>query len=340
MHGLPIQQLPKTQAHAKAHGLDESKGKGSAKAEAGVQVEGAGGDFSSLFASMTGKEAQKPSDVKSETGETLKNLLAEKHSEKVGEQKIEGKVLAKPGQAITSEKKSSKLEQATGEMVAKTGNNLDLLLNSLKGTQDLEDSQVEENGKEDSLKGMRSRKGEPVKGELKSETPLDFLMKGAKGKGVTEQTTSEMHKEIENPLVQKKVVTGEDYLKNMQAAEKKAHVLAVINGRSEIDQNNGLPKNHNVKGYGQGMNLLTDPLIRNTKDLSDKDIKKGKTSIAGVDVFQAKETKVGAELSLIKQDAVPAVQAKNNHGQSELQTQSNQKVLDLSSIHTSNTNEI
>lgn len=353
MQGLPTHQLSKAvPGSMKTQGNAEGKVAINADAQAnveGAKTEGVKGDFSSLFASMTGTDAQKstkkPSGVKSETGETLKNLLAEKKSDKEGEGKTEGKVavdpkltselLAKPALVKSSAQTSPKLEQTTEQKIAKTSNNLDQLLNSLKGTQDLDETQVEGSEKNNSLQHLRSKKDESLKGELKSETPLEFLMKGAKNKGVTENTTPDAH-------LGQKVMTAEDYLKNMQSAEKKP-VLTVINGRAELEQNN-LPNkmmNLNAKNYGQGLNLINDPLIRNTTDLASKDSKKIKSNDLSVDELRTKDTKVGAELASIRQEAIPAVQNnKGNHGQAEMQTNENQKVLDLSNIHTSNTNEI
>lgn len=343
MQGLPVHQLSKSaQGSSKTHGAADGKASAKTKAEAGAHVEGsqeeaASGDFSSLFASMTGKAASnsgKPSEVKSDTGETLKNLLAEK-SEK-SEKTNDGKVSVDP----------KLLQIKSAESLAKSNSNLDQLLNNLKGTQDATETEEGENGKNNSLlnslKG-NSKNAAPTKGELKSESPLEFLMKGAKGKGVTENTTPETH--IENNQASKKVMTAEDYLKSMQSTDKKSANLTLLNGKGELDQNSALSKMMNqnaTKNYGQGMNLLNDPLIKNTKDLVNKDVKKGKSSVSGIDeILQSKDTKVGAELASIKQVEVAGVQNnKNNHGQQETQTNANQKVLDLSNIHTSNTTEI
>ncbi len=345
MHGLPVQQLSKS-----AHGSTKTQGvaenKIAAKSGEGANVESANGDFSSLFASMA-ETSGKTSEVKSEKGETLKNLLSEKKSETDTEKKGEGKVavdpknaadlLAKSALVKTVNTSSPKTEQTTDKNVenkiSSTNRSLDQLLNSLKGTQDLEENQELGNEKTNSLQNLETKKGMPVKGEFKSETPLEFLMKGAKDKGITENTVSE-----ENPVAQKKVtVTGEEYLKNMQSAEKKAPALAVLNGKNESDV---LPKmiNQNARTYGQGLNLISDPLIRNTKDLASKDTKK---QLKSVDELQSKETKIGVELASIKQDAIPAVQnTKGNNAHADMQTNANQKVLDLSNLHTSNTNEI
>jgi hypothetical protein len=363
MQGLPVQQKALTsQGNVKSPGIVE--GKSAVKADgvahsSGAHVEaakGEKGEFSSLFASMTGKEAtkeagknpKKASQVKSETGETLKNLLADKNAEKseakvaVDPKLAQATLAASVAQQGQTKATEGSVKAATPKMeqaIAKTSNNLDQLLNSLKGTEDAEESSEAAGSKLNTLQNMRSIKnGEPVKGELKTETPLEFLVKGAKEKNLSEnvqQSTTEAQT--------KKVVTGEDYLKNMQAAEKnteKRPALAVINGQKD---EMALPKmmNQNARAmYGQGSNLMNDSLIKNTKDLVNKDVKKPK-SISGIDELQTKDTKVGAELASVRQEAIPAVQnGKDNHSQQDMKASANQKVLDLSHINTSNTTEI
>jgi hypothetical protein len=191
---------------------------------------------------------------------------------------------------------------------------------------------------------LRTKKGGPQIKAEKAESPLDFLMNGAKAKSVTETTApapstpSASTKDIETVISQKKVMTGEDYLKNMESSEKKgSNKLVLLNGLADLQKNNP----QNVKGYGQGLSLLSDPLIKNTKDLAFKEGKKG-NSASAIDEVRSPDTKVGAELAAIKQDVIPGIQNnKNNHGQqAETQTQANQKVLDLSKINTANTTEI
>ena len=340
MKGLPIQQHSKqVQGSPKTQGIVE--GKKGASVEAGEEnVEGLS-EFSSLFSGMAAADGKKSSAVKSQTGETLKNLLTEKNGKEAAEVLVDGKTVvvanAEPKKSLSVD--TSKL---TDQKIAKTSSNLDQLLNTLKGTTD---SQVtEENSEVKSGKipnAQPVRKGESHKAELKSESPLDFLMKGAKGKDVGVETPA-TDKKAEVVQGQVKVMTADDYIKNMQSAEKKSATLTLIKGEAE---QNPIAKmmNPNAKTYGQGLNLLSDPLIKNTKDLADKDVKKVKSSLSGIDeILQNKETKVGAELASIKQEVVPGIQnTKNSHGQeSQTQTNANQKVLDLSNIQTSNTTEI
>jgi hypothetical protein len=338
MQGLPSQQLQKSaNVSAKGTAVDSTKAKASAEAKGTGEVESTGAEFASLFAGMTGKAEGKTSQVQSENGEILKKLLAEKNGEgKVDPKNAEAaEALLKNGKAENGKesKDAAKVLNVKGEakldqQVAKSNSNLDQLLNSLKGTSS---SSEGENGEVEGKEKMPHMKnGQPVKNESKNESPLDFLMKGAKSKGVTE-TEGQTEKSVEGNQAQKKVMTGDDFIKNMQAAEKKP-VLALIQGQKE---------NANAKNYGQGMALLSDPLIKNTKDLADKDIKKGKQSLNGVDELRTKETKVGSELASLKQDVVPTLQQNNKESNGhQLQSNANQKVLDLSNVNTSNTSEI
>jgi hypothetical protein len=356
MQGLPSQKPTQTSQGAthgagkmnhlgegKIDGKTEGKiaGKINAKAEGesaeGESSENPKAEFASLFKGLAGKEtaksekqvASKPTEVKSETGETLKNLLKEKHSDK----EVEGKVVdPKLVKEKTSNFVTGKKGEATEAAIAKTNSNLDQLLNSLKGNQDSEES-VGDEEKNPSLKNSHMKKSESIKGAAKNESPLDFLMKGTKEKGVTEESVNpEAKKSGENALLQKRVMTGDDYLKNMQSAEKKAPVLTLINSKNE---------NPAAKGYGQGMNLLSEPLIKNTKDLALKNEKPVKSAVSGVDELHTKETKVSSELASIKQEIVPSIHGqKNNQGQEQTQANANQKVLDLSNVQTSNTSEI
>lgn len=348
MQGLPIHQLQKSgQGAVKSAHSDSSKAAPAAKGK----VENTKSEFASLFEGLTGK----PSQVQSQPGEILNNLLAEKNAEgsKEGEGKVavdpamvqqpgaeqllaaEGQVKGKtvsPDQIING-KPESQMEQ----QIAKTNSSLDQLLNNLKGTQDYIPADEAEVDAE--MPSLRNKNADPTRTESKNDSPLDFLMKGTKTKGVTENSPVEL--ETEQTMQQKKVVTGDDFIKNLQASEKKP-ALALIQGQKSDELLPSKMMNQSAKAYGQGMNLMNDSLIRNTKDLASKDVKKGKANISGIDELLAtKETKVGAELASIRQEAIPALQSSKEGGsQSQLETNANQKVLDLSNINSSNTTEI
>lgn len=339
MQGMPIQLLSKS---AKATGLADQV---SAKAGAGVAVEGSQNDFGSLFESLTAstENGEVTAEVSSSKGEMLKALLGQSAE---GEEQIivdENQVAALfAALGVKPELNAlGKTEAAAGETaghveqtIAKTGNNLDQLLNSLKGTQD--NSEVIEETGNDLLQDVRLKKGERLqKGELKAESPLDFLMNGAKNKDLSVNLEAGETSELESIIGQNKMMTGEDYLKNMESSDKKGAGKQALLNALELPKN----PNQNVKAYGQGLTLLSDPLIRNTKDLAFKDGNKGKN--ASVDELRSPDLKVGAELSVLKQDVIPMMQNKENNGQQTgTQTQSSEKVLDLGKINTANTNEI
>ena len=290
--------------------------------------------FASLFAVLTNEDTgeQKSPNSKDENTEIIKNLFSDKEPSQ--------NILATSGP-----KSELKSEHQIEKKIDKTSINLDQLLNKLKGTQDpstIEESR--ENQKSIFTKTTDSKiTEESTKGAHKLESPLDFLIKGAKDNsgssiGKNEVDTS-LDKEIETPFAQKKVMTGEDYLKNMESSEKKGPIKQVLlNSLNDLQKNN----TQNVKGYGQGLSLLSDPLIKNTKDLAFKDNKISKKGDIAIEELRTPDTKKGVELSAIKQDVIPEMQTnKVNHGQSsETQTQTNQKVLDLGKINTANTNEI
>ncbi|MDO9180759.1 MAG: hypothetical protein Q7U04_00055 [Bacteriovorax sp.] len=363
MQGLPSQILPKS---SKAQGLGDKKATAKTEADgasngAASEVSGKGkeGVFASLLSNLTGKDKAegKASEVQSETGEILKNLLAEKNKEnsegKVEDQKDKN-IEAKAGLSLLVENSElgkgkaekniiEKKSDSVDQKLAKTSSNLDQLLNTLKGNSDFkETNDAEDNNESDaqnSLESLRTKKSiQPAKLNSKSESTLDFLINGTKEKNVGENAApislKLISKESEISSPHAKVMTGEDYIKNMISSEKAApNKLASLNNLMDLQKNNP----QNVKGYGQGLSLLSDPLIKNTKDLASKE--SGKKSI---DELRNPETKVGAELAVIKQDMMPEIQNnKNGHGQpAETQTQANQKVLDLGSLNTANTTEI
>lgn len=348
MQGLPTQLLSKS---AKAQSLVDK----SVKAD-GVAVESnknSDKDFASMFEGLKSADntpEAKDSKVVVPSKEAIISLLgADQNAEaEMGEEEIlsmelnpkqaeallltlmANKDVAQNGKsAVAVDSEAAPLEQK----IAKTTSNLDQLLNSLKGTQDSEEEVLEES---DSLQNIRPKNSVRPQGVMKAENPLEFLMNGGKSKDVSATTPSEEStpSDIESLLGQKKIMTGEDFLQNMESADKAgAKKLVLMNGLE-------LPKNANpnMKAYGQGLALLSDPLIKNTKDLAFKDKSIGKAS---ADELKSPDMKVSAELSAIKQDVIPMMQNKENQGQStESKTEANQKVLDLGKLNTANTTEI
>lgn len=385
MHGLPTHLLSKS---PKGEVFGEKKA--SVKTEAGDvlngEVEGKQAlgstklkneNFASLFANLTGKEKTegkaegkaegkekgeiKLSEVKSDTGEVLKNLLNEKNKETSFENKSPTKelgeanaaqVLISPVAGLGAQTLKNPSEISEGKVeqkIAKTTSNLDQLLNNLKGNSNVEMEEIDSSEKMDSKENAKpliqdahlQKMSPQMKSELKEESPLDFIINGSKTKNVSvsdESLKATLSRDSEGLNLQKKVMTGEDFLKNRESSEKKSSgKLAVLEGLSDLPKNNS----QNVKGYGSGLSLLSDPLIKNTKDLAFKETKKG-NSLTASDELRSPDLKVGAELSAIKAGAIPEIQNnKNNHGlPAETQTAANQKVLDLSKINTANTTEI
>lgn len=375
MKGMPI-QLPTKLPPAKAEVGSSVVMKGANNSSNFSDSSKVKSDFSALFEGLTGSgntseiTPEINTEIKSENGETLKNLLALKSNDQIIEQgngqvseeqesvneeivltdpkQVEAFIAALAAQtqtvnqgnstpAIPTLKTNESLEVpefGVEKKITKTSNNLEQLLNTLKGTQ--ENYDVNEEVGEDSLQNVRGKIQEKtIKGELKTENPLEFLINGSNTKGASINIESKEPSDIESLLGQKKMMTGEDYLKNMESSEKKISVKTPQVNVPELVKNT----NQNVKAYGQGLTLLSDPLIKNTKDLAFKDGNKGKH--ASIDELRTPDMKIGAELSTIKQDVIPMMQNKENHTQqSETQTNTNQKVLDLGKINTANTTEI
>lgn len=348
MQGLPSKILsnsPKTEV------LGEKK----AMSEAGVEVKN--DDFAALFASLTekGTGTNKSNDVKPEISDSLKNLLIEKNKENA-EGKIEEKTekqtsaveiidpkaiqvlmsLASAQNKDIDKNNSENIPEKVEQKITKTSGDIDQLLNGLKETQHSLES-VEpfaDEGDVGLIQRKHPKKGEhQIENEFNSKSPLDFLINATKNKSVSEKTESAVSKDIVNLPGQKIVMTGEDYLKNIELSEKKeSGKLTLLDGQSDLPKN----KLQNVKGYGVGLSLLSDPLIKNLKELTLK------VSKLPSEPNEGKKEKVEIGLSVIKQDVIPGIQNNyNNQGQpAETQTQINQKVLDLGKLNTTNTNEI
>lgn len=247
--------------------------------------------------------------------------------------------------------------------IASTNSNLDQLLNNLKGTNTEETPVLNENGEP----VQNARKGffpnQKVKPETNNESPLDFLVKGSKEKTFSlnevpeelENSQQILNKnspkaeffpnKITNPAsVEKldtqektvKVLSGEDFVKNLKAATTPGKDILI--GEQNKKMQAGIPTNiPQMKDYSRGQNILNDSMIRNTNDLAFKDTKKLK--VVGSDELKTSETKVGNDLSMIKESPLAAIQLKASPIQ-ENQIQGQTKVLDLSHMDPKNTNEI
>jgi hypothetical protein len=319
------------------------KSLGKAEGKLGEQVGEAGEiDFSSLFA-----EAKNGTQV---------NQAISTNPGKPGAMQI---VSGKSGN-------SEKAEKTVSDKVAKTSANLDQLLNNLKGTEshDIEQGEVEPGAEQNLRKGFFPGK------KTETENPLEFLVKNTKEKTVTQtdenvdpksvqqkisQTKSEFFpNKITNPAMAEKVQTkeqtvkvlsGEDFVKNLNAANPQVKDVAgkmeksvkldnsELLAKIEKKQNTNIPQ---IKNYGKGQNILNDSMIRNTNDLAFKDTKKLK---ANGEEVRNPDMKVANDLSMIKESPLAALQLKNSPVQ-ENKAQVETKVLNLSNIDAKNTNEI
>jgi hypothetical protein len=313
------------------------KSLGKTEGKLGEQVGEAGEiDFSSLFA-----EAQ--------AGASVAGLQQAKSIKGEGQVKVQGQV-----------------EKTVSDKIAKTSTNLDQLLNNLKGTEsrDVEQGEIEPGAEQNIRKGFFPSK------KTESENPLEFLVKNSKEKTVTQtednvdpksiqqkigQTKAEFFpNKITNPGVAEKtqtqeqavkVLSGEDFVKNLNAANPQMKEVAgkmektakldntELLAKIEKKQNTGIPQ---IKNYGKGQNILNDSMIRNTNDLAFKDTKKLK---ANGEEVRNPDMKVANDLSMIKESPLAALQLKNSPIQ-ENKVQVETKVLNLSHIDAKNTNEI
>lgn len=176
--------------------------------------------------------------------------------------------------------------------------------------------------------GSNLKLKQPSKLNTKNEDALALLSGQSKEEVQAPKDQSEKNK----------LVTGDDFLKNMQiAGDKKLDAkLSLLQGGIAPNQlQSAKGPAQNIKLYGHGQNVLNDNVVRSAKDLAFKDKK-----ITGQpDELKKADLKISAELAQVKQDSPILIQNKAEI-KNELQAQSNQKVLDLSKINTSNPTEI
>lgn len=353
MQGLPIQQMKNVAAN-KAGKVDNSPlnallGNAQGSAEAAPAQ---GENFASIFASAAGIEGKQTAEgQKSESkidrsvknGNDLDAVLGVKEKEQSkkaenspmsAEQALSVETLKKIEGLLdkSAPVQSKNNEQGVELKIAKTSDNVEALLNKLKGT---EDQIIDENG-EVILPEERHNQQPKMKAD-KGNSPLDFLLNKGKtpnvGMEVPVDSGVMTKEELASMSGQKKVsLAGEDFVKNAETAKAPVgEKLPEVFDPKQFMQKN---MNQNMKAYGQKQGLLNDNIIKNTKDLAFKDNKPKST----IDELRMPETKVGAQLSSIKEDFIPVMQ-KQEQG-TNLQTNTQTKVLDLSKINTSNTNEI
>ncbi|MBC7427608.1 MAG: hypothetical protein H7336_03285 [Bacteriovorax sp.] len=356
--------------------VEDTKGK-TAVATPAVQVEAekneSKGSFADLFAGLVGNEATKvegkgekveklPADMALEvkqqsTAETKVDSLLKVKGQNQGTEKnndisamttekaISPDVLKNINNLIQrnppTDKKTEGTENSVDEKIVATSTNLDQLLKSLRG------HAKEETNTDDSVEiGADGKEIKDTKGVKNTKsTPLDFLLKQSKESDVVSADAAKIDKNGKllnsNPeTVSKLGLSSEDFVSQMKDAknvkgEKSQTAKIDLEGQT-FDPQELLSKSMNasVKSYGQKQNILDSGLIKNTNDLAFKDTK----FKASTDEMTVGATKVGADLSQIKESFIPVMGKQDQSGQTD--TQNAGKVLDLSKMDTANHTEI
>lgn len=354
MQGLPIQQMKNVAAN-KAGKVDNSPlnallGNAQGSAEAAPTQ---GENFASIFANVAGIEGKQTAEgQKSEAkidrsvknGNDIDAVLGLKEKEQnkksenspmSAEQALSAETLKKIEGLLdkSTPVQTKNNEQNVEVKIAKTSDNVEALLNKLKGT---EDQIIDEEGNVEEIQQNGFNQRPKMKAD-KGNSPLDFLLNKGKtpnvGMEVPVDSKVMSKEEMLAATNSKKVnLAGEDFVKNSEVAKAQVgEKLPEVFDPKQFMQKN---MNQSMKAYGQKQGLLNDNIIKNTKDLAFKDNKPKST----IDELKTPETKIGAQLSSIKEDFIPVMQ-KQEQGPN-LQTNTQTKVLDLSNINTSNTNEI
>nr|BDT27017.1 hypothetical protein BHI3_04830 [Bacteriovorax sp. HI3] len=238
-------------------------------------------------------------------------------------------LLAKTPVTAEGQKGAPVKGEALDGKITSASTNLDQLLKTLKG----EEGNVQDVEGE-TLQNTNSKEVKNNKGSA-----LDFLIKESKSKDVGSAAVTTEKVLATNPeSVSKLGLSSEDFIKNMaEAKAEKAPAQLVGDAAQDFDPKALMQKqlNQSMKAYGQKQNLLSDNVIRNTKDLAFKETKPK----SAIDELKNPDLKIGAETAMVKEQFVPLMQQKQEMGQN-MQTQNSGKVLDLSKMNASNTEEV
>ncbi len=319
--------------------------------------------FANLFSGLIGEEANKV-EGKGEKVEKLPAQMAEEVKAQTSAEAKMDSLLKVKGQdqnqnkhidqkALTSEQalspevlknidsllvktpaaQTQSVEGQVSQKIAGTSSNLDQLLKTLKGEEDV---QVNSEGEVIESKETKTSKG----------SALDFLLKQSKESDVGSVSVDSKDAKIlkTNPEVVSKLgLSSEDFVSHMNVKDAKNSKGEKIAGNKldaevmSLDPKEMVNKqmNASMKSYGQKQNLLNDHLIKNTNDLAFKDTKVKASS----DELKNSDMKIGAELSQLKE---PFIQSMTNKQESapQMESQNAGKVLDLAKMNTSNTTEI
>lgn len=241
---------------------------------------------------------------------------------------------------ILSQDKSS--ETLADITINKSRNDLDELIKSLKGTESSKVSKVSkvskdeqgEEGKIDNQPQVLNAKTDNVKSlELKDKNLLSFILNVEKPDDLSNAPDLEKSSNGKSTNSQKIMMTGDDYLKNIELSEKKdTDKVALVN---TIDAQ----KNKSIKGYGQIQILNSEPLVKSSKEITLKNAEKDKPLM--LDEVRTAEVKESNAPADIKHDVVLTLQSRDDRSsKTETQSHESQKVLDLGKLNTANTTEI
>lgn len=355
MQGLPINLLTPVTANKEA-GKVESTTKGLVNGIEGSEsnAEGKNG-FASFLSNLFGsqeasqEQIQTGSQAKAQTS-AMAGEAKPTNAQAAGEAKVDLLLHSKGlDQKVNKEFTSLTTEQALPVEVV---NNLQKLLVTTE-----KDKAIDLSGKITSASNnleelLKTLKGENAPTEVSSATDveipveetavkeksnlLDFLVKESKSKSTGDKT-------LVSEGSSKLGLSGEDFLSQLDSVKSdKSEKLDknILNVDSEgnqvFDPKLLLSKqmNQSMKSYGQKQELLSGNLIKNTKDLAFKDVK----SKGSIDELTSPDLKVANDLSQIKESFIPQMSKSENN--SNIDSNTTGKVLDLSKINTSNTNEI
>jgi len=381
MQGLPIHQLVQAKGAKSANGTSSASGvKTLNKKGENAEVQKSSGiEFASLLNQVNGSKEES-----SGSNELAQNSLKEMLSE--NGPKISSKEVS------FDKSENSKNENSSVELALSNSNkSLDLLLNNLKGSvnseegEEAESQELKNNFFPKNSKNIDRRELE----SKKMDSPLDFIVKNAKEKNVSNITNENTESEINEKLISQldgkfqadpkipnqlktqnteannknanlALVSSEEFVNQKQVLDPKKAILAnseLENKMSFKDGNKSdvkdlkalvanTSKNNNssqVLNYQSGQNLLNANLIKNTKEVSPKDLKEVKELKKGklnsLEEILGSDSKKASELVMSKETPMMAVLSKNNLNNNIGSTEA-PKVLDLSKINISNTNEI
>ena len=311
------------------------------------------GAFASLFSSLIGEDAAL-AEANNAAGNVVKGEMA--MAAKAPTQNPENKLdvlMSEKNQDISKKSEVQVLtpEQALSPEVLK---NIDALLNKSQAPVDQKIAATSTN-LDQLLQSLRGDKAEvQVEGEVKAEgleekakaagSPLDFLLKQSKASdvgSVTTPATKDATLLETNPEgISKLGLSSEDFISQLNMKDggpktgiKNPDMMNLDNSMFDGKELVQKQMNQSMKSYGQKQDLLNGNIIRGPKDLASRDSK----SKVNADELRTPDMRIGAELAGLKESLIPVM---NKQEQGQAATQGSEKVLDLSKINTSNTNEI